>query len=140
MSVATSGEHPWIASVYYAFDADLSLYFLSDPKTLHCRQIALNPQVAVAIADSHQSVAENKRGLQLWGVAEQIGSAAKLRFALDLWKRSHAVIDPELNYKNMLANIISGRMYKITPKMIKLFDQSLFPDVEEGAEPVLVMD
>lgn len=140
MSLSTSGDHPWSATVYYAFDADLALYFLSDPRTLHCRQIAQNPQVAVAIANSHQAVVDSKRGLQLWGEAEQISSAAKLRFALDLWKRSHSVVDPQLDYKRMLTNVISGRMYKITPKKIKLFDQSLFPDVEEGDEPVLVMD
>ena len=71
MAVATFGDFPWIASVYYTFDQDLNLYFLSSPTTLHAKHILRNSQVAVAIADSHQSINETKRGLQLFGIAQQ---------------------------------------------------------------------
>jgi uncharacterized protein YhbP (UPF0306 family) len=136
MSLATYGDFPWIASVYYSFDDNLNIYFLSSPATLHCRQIAKNPQVAVSIADSHQSVAVKKRGLQLWGKAGQISSAAKIKHALSLWKDFLEIKNADLSYENMLKRVVTGRMYKIVPRRIKLFDQDLF-DVEDGAEPVM---
>jgi len=137
MAVATYGDFPWIASVYYTFDNDLNLYFLSSPSTLHCKFIQQNSQVAVSIADSAQSIAKPKKGLQVWGIAEQISDAAKIMHALKMWKDFLGVIDQELTYKNMVTKVVSGRMYRITPKRIKLFDQELFKDVEDGEEPIL---
>jgi uncharacterized protein YhbP (UPF0306 family) len=136
MVVATFGAEPWIATVYYTFDNDLNLYFLSDPATLHCKHIEQNNTVAVAIADSDQDIAAKKRGLQLIGEAKQISSAEKIRHALGMWKEFLNVEDPELSYESMAKKTITGRMYKITPKRIKLFDQELF-DVEDGQEPIL---
>jgi len=136
MSIATYGDFPWIASVYYTFDKDLHLFFLSSPSTLHCKQISKNKHVAVSIADSHQDISKLKRGLQLWGIAEQISGVAKIKHTLDLWKSSLKVINPELTYENMVKHVIHGRMYMITPHRVKLFDQHLF-DVEDGMEPVL---
>lgn len=138
MSVATFGDFPWIASVYYTYNKKLELFFLSDPATLHCTQIAQNPLVAVAIADSSQSPRIKKKGLQVSGVAEQISYAAKVRHALNIWKKSQKITDPELSYENMTAQVVTGRMYKITPKRIKLFDQALF-DADDGQEPVLIL-
>lgn len=133
MAVATSDDFPWIASVYYSYDNDLNLYFLSSPSTLHARQILKNPKVAVAITDSHQEINDTKRGLQLSGVAHQISGIAKIKHVLALWKTSLGVVDPTLTYKAVI-----GSMFKITPKRIKLFDQELFK-VEDGQEPVLVL-
>lgn len=137
MQVATNGiDHPWIASVYYSFDDDLNLFFLSSPTTIHCEQIAQNQNVAVAITNSQQSMSGNKKGLQLFGVAQQISDTAKIKHALKLWKDFLKVEDDELSYENMAKKIVSGRMYRITPKKIKFFNQELFK-VEDGDEPIL---
>ena len=136
MSVATFGDFPWIASVYYTFDNDLNVYFLSSPTTLHCKQIEINNKVAISIADSDQDIGALKRGLQISGIAERISDTKKVIHALKIWKQSLGVKDPELTYENMIKQVINGRMYKIIPKRIKLFDQKLFP-VEDGEEPVL---
>ena len=131
MVVATYGDFPWIATVYYTFDNDLNLYFLSDPATLHCKQIGENNKVAVAIAESPQDINKPKRGLQVSGVAEQLTTVEKVTQALKLWKQYLHVRDPKLTYK-----AVKKSMYKITPKRIKLFDQDLF-QVADGEEPVM---
>ena len=64
MFVATQGEYPWIAAVFYTYDYDLNLYFLSSPETLHCKQIKQNNEVAVAIADSNQQLNDVKKGME----------------------------------------------------------------------------
>ena len=61
MQVATMGDFPWIATVYYSFDNELNLYFLSSDKTLHVKQIKKNPKVSVAITDSHQDINKPKK-------------------------------------------------------------------------------
>ncbi len=136
MSIATYGDHPWIATVYYSFDEELHLYFLSSPDTLHAKHIAQNPHVAVSIADSAQKPSAEKVGLQLHGIVEQLGKTELIRHALRHWKDSLSIQDPTLTYENMVKSIVKGRMYKITPKKIKFFNESLF-DVEVGHEPIL---
>ncbi len=131
MAVATYGEHPWIATVYYAFDKNLNIYFLSSPTTLHAKNILKNPKVAIAIAGSDQNINKPKRGLQLYGNAKQISGFEKVKYALRLWKINLGVVDPALTVK-----AATESMFKITPKRIKLFDQKLFK-VPDGEEPVL---
>ena len=138
MSIATYGDHPWIATVYYSYDNGMNIYFLSSPETLHAMHIKKNELVAISIADSDQKPADIKRGLQLYGHAQQISDGAKIQHALRLWKETLNISDPLLTYQNMMKKVVKGRMYRITPKMIKLFDQQLF-DVDDGQEPVLLV-
>lgn len=136
MYVATQGEHPWIAPVFYTYDDELNLYFLSSPETLHSKQIAKNKEVAVAIANSQQQLTEDKKGIQMYGHVKQISDMHKMKHSLDLWKKSLGYIGTEISYENMLNKVIKGRMFQITPKKIKFFNQELY-DVEDGKEPVL---
>jgi uncharacterized protein YhbP (UPF0306 family) len=136
MIMATCAEEPWIASVYYSFDRDLNLFFLSSPTTLHCRHLENNKLVAVAITDSSQKVRDLKKGLQLVGTAERVSDIAKIKHCLRSWKEAIGVDDPELTYENMIAKVVNGRMYRITPTRIKFFNEELFPG-KDGEEPVL---
>lgn len=144
MQVGTVGNagdiaYPWIANVYYSFDNNLNLYFLSSEKTLHTKQIKQNPKVSVAVTDSRQDINKSKKGLQISGIAEEVSGEQKIRHALSLWKEFLKVGDPDLTYENMQKGL-TGKIYKITPKRIKLFDQELFKDVDDGEEPVLELD
>ena len=136
MSVATYDNHPWIATVFFSFDKELNLYFLSAPRTLHCRHIEKNDKVAVAIFDSKQKPSDKKKGLQIYGVAKPISKKVIFKHALRLWKGSMNIKDPEMTYENMVKNPKGGRMYKISPKRIKFFNQELFK-TKDGKEPIL---
>jgi len=131
MSIATYDGFPWIAYVYYVFDKDLNLYFLSAPDTLHAKQIIKNQKVAVSIGDSNQDINEPKRGLQMSGISKQISGFEKIKYVLELWKSNLGVINPNLTIK-----AATGKMFKVIPKRIKLFDQELFK-VRDGQEPIL---
>ena len=76
LTLATFGpEGPWAAGVYFAADG-LSLYFLSDPASRHCRDLAANPRVAATV---HEDVAswQDIRGVQLSGCADAVSPAAE---------------------------------------------------------------
>ena len=90
MTVATVGVDgaPWASTVFFAFDQTLHLYFFSDPETQHCRNIATNPRVAVAINQvwgGHGVI----RGVQLLGTADRPSGDDADR-ALALYRTRHS--------------------------------------------------
>jgi len=99
--IATYGDHPWIASVYYSFDKDLNLYFISAPSTIHGRQMEKNKKVAVAIVDSNQKPSDVKRGLQIYGTVEKVSGINKVRHALRLWKDFLNIQRPDISFESM---------------------------------------
>lgn len=134
MSASTAGEFPWIFTAYYATDNDLNIYFLTSPSTIHGKQLVGNPKVAVAIADSPQALNGKKAGLQLSGVCTLLTAESEVRSALDLWRAKLKVESPDYTFKGMQAGKISGRIYKITPKKLKFFNEAL---QEEGKEKLI---
>ena len=83
MTVATAGAAgPAAAAVFYA-RLGLDLVFLSAPTTLHVRNLAAHPQVAVTVQDQ-DSEWRQIRGLQINGTAELLagtdGDAARDAF------------------------------------------------------------
>ena len=123
MSASTQGDFPWIFTAYYASDEDLNIYFLTSPSTIHGTQLATNPNVAVAIA-----------GLQISGLCTQLTEELEVRAALTLWCDKLKVKSPDYSYEGMQSGKITGKMYKIAPKKLKLFDESL---QEEGKESLI---
>ncbi len=76
MTLATTGaEGPAAAAVFYA-SRGLDLCFLSAPLTLHCRNIATDPRVAVTIQGDCTEWSDIK-GIQMQGTARRLeGDAA----------------------------------------------------------------
>lgn len=136
MIIATYGEHPWIASVFYSFDKELNIFFISSPTTLHGQQMKTNKMVAVAIADSHQKPSDVKKGLQIFGYIKEISEVNKINYALRHWKNFLNIKRPDISFENMKKGLYKGRIYQLTPKKIKLFDQEKFK-VPDGEEPIL---
>ena len=68
-SIATSNSvgDCHISTAYYCFSKSLEFYFVSDVSTHHCKNIAQNASIAIAIYDSHQRWGEPLTGLQLFG-------------------------------------------------------------------------
>lgn len=127
MSVATYGDYPWIANVYFIHDKDLNLYFLSKHWREHCVAIEKNPKVAVAIVDSHQLIYKPQIGIQLYGTAKSVSAISKLEWMFKIWNKLIAgskgekLADPK---KFMDAGV--SKVYKITPKRIKFFNTNLW--------------
>ncbi len=128
MSVATYGDSPWIANVYYIHDSDLNLYFLSKNWREHCKAIEINKDVAVAIADSSQPIYKPQKGIQISGIAESVSIISSLQWMFKMWNKLIAgskgerLADPK---KFIDAGL--SKVYKITPKRIKFFNTELWP-------------
>lgn len=120
MSLGTYYELPWAASVYYLFDNELNLYFVSNPKTKHCINILKNPKVSVTIADSTQQPNMKKKGLQARGLAKQVTPISELKVIIRLWNEKGFA---PLNYK-LLTRVWKSRFYKIKLTDIQMFDEN----------------
>ena len=57
-----------------------------------------------------------------------------MRVGLDLWRAKLKVESPDYIFEGMQTGKISGRMYKITPKKLKFFNEAL---QEEGKEKLI---
>jgi len=72
-SIATvaKGNRAHINTAFFAYSRNLELYFLSDPDSLHCRNLLSNPSMAMTIFDSHQKWEQSGRGIQLFGACHR---------------------------------------------------------------------
>lgn len=127
LTLATcAGDRPWAASLYYVCDADLKLYFISDPETRHARELKANPVVAVTVnADRH--LWPQLRGLQIEARANTVAPArrdAVLALYLDRFKEIAALFEAPTGSqeRNIAERLANGTFYEIVPSRIRLID------------------
>jgi nitroimidazol reductase NimA-like FMN-containing flavoprotein (pyridoxamine 5'-phosphate oxidase superfamily) len=138
MAISTYGDFPWVANLYYAVTPDLTLYFLSKPTRIHCAQIEKNPLVACSIYDSTQSPVKQQKftkvGVQISGSARLLTDDTEITQAIDLWKKAIGLVSEDYSLNGIKQNKIEGRMYQVTPKKVRMFNEDLF---EENNIPIL---
>src|SRR5574341_604738 len=71
IATVTVGGRAHISHVYFCWSADFEFYFLSDPRSLHCRHLLTNPSMAMTVFTSEQPWDRPGRGVQLWGTCVQ---------------------------------------------------------------------
>ena len=111
---------------YFAQSADFHLYLLSHPASLHCRNLATNASMAVAVFVSPQDWTAPGRGIQLFGYCRRVGGdvddAERLyrdRYkAYAAWKAALKPGDCAGQY----------RFYRFVPEMVKILDEAEFGD------------
>lgn len=131
MTLATQGgdEGPWAAAVFYASDRALRLYFVSDPRTRHGRDLAAHPEAAAAIHPDCGTWAE-VRGLQVRGRVEVLegprrAAARALYLAKfpDVRTLCEAPRGPE---EAIIAErLAAAHLYRLTPRWFRLIDNRL---------------
>lgn len=120
MSVATTSPTgaPSEADVYFVSDADLNLYFYSDPASRHSRNIQRDPRVAVTMRAESMDWHEIQ-GLQVDGVAHVIDEPHVRTRAWD------EMCEKFPFYRSFTDAVASLKMYCVTPKRIRWIDNSV---------------
>ncbi len=128
MAVATCVNHtPWAATVAFAYDGELNLYFISSATARHIQMIAQNPKVAVAMHE-HQSPRYDMtkvKGLQLEGTAEILAGRKAIR-GLEVFVRRFPKAQV-LSIEKLFA-IYNARIIRIRPERIFFLDKERFPE------------
>lgn len=72
MTLATADEAgtPWASPVYFAADRYRDFYWISSPETIHSRNIAARPEVAIVVFDS-QRVPGTGEAVYMTAIAER---------------------------------------------------------------------
>ena len=130
LTLATSGpEGPQAAALFYAHDAALSLYFLSETSSRHARNLASDPRCAVTIhPDGHALRAII--GLQIDGRAQALSTPEEWAIAYETFRAKFPFMGEAWQGEGSAAPILAGplarsRFYRITPHWIRLIDNAL---------------
>lgn len=130
ISTVAPGDRAHINTAFFAFSPNLELYFLSDPESLHCRNLATNPSMAMAVFDSRQRWDAPGRGIQLFGAGnrtrgEQARRAEQVygsRFPpLARWLKGRVAEDRQRS-----ARLQSYAFYRFLPDRVKILDEAEF--------------
>ncbi|HUC39077.1 MAG TPA: pyridoxamine 5'-phosphate oxidase family protein [Candidatus Acidoferrum sp.] len=131
MQIATSKNNkPWAASVWYANDKSMNLYFISRKSRRHSIELNKNRNVAGCIVKPHTIGSGQKvRGIQFEGTARQC-NLTEIRKANDLYLKKYPKAE-----RTPISKLLSPKLYYtyyiIKPKRIVLFDEVNFPEHPE---------
>jgi len=121
LTLATSdGETPWAAPVFYAVDGEYNFYFISPADSVHVQHLLKNPQVAVAIFDSHQREG-TATGLQVKGTARLVEEKDYSR-VIEIFNKKRKSLGASLITLEMFQGT-ERRMFKIEPSKFYVPDE-----------------
>ena len=124
LATVRRNNHAHISPVYFCYSEDLELYFLSDPRSLHCQNLLTNASMAVTIFDSSQKWGLANRGMQFFGMCSEAkgeyATQAQLLYgkrfqAFAEWKTAHSKDFP-----------FRYHFYRFVPREIKILDEGEF--------------
>lgn len=120
-TVNASGE-AWVSPVVYAFDDSYNLYFMSLPTSQHCKNISREPEVSVAVFDSHQNFGEGI-GLQMSGEVSVVPIKDAVRvFRLYFGRKwPYGSLNNALEFKKIF-KYYKYRFYKFCPGVVWMND------------------
>ena len=130
MSTVGPGNRAHINTAYFCYTPELVLYFLSDPESRHCRNLARDPSLAMTIFKSAQEWGGQDRGLQLFGTcrrtrgrganeAERVYAARFSPYAK--WMKGMSPAG-----RQQAALLRSYAFYRFLPSRIKILDEREF--------------
>lgn len=108
---------PWISPVFYGYDDDYNIYWISDKDSRHSNLIRNNPQVAIVIFNS-QAPEGKGDGVYFEAMVEEISDPKEAEKAYKI--RDKRAKQPEFKVKKVEEVIGNGqwRVYKAVPYSI----------------------
>ncbi len=133
LTLATSRDgQPWAASVFFASDADLNLFFVSDHQTRHAQDMLANNRV-MATVNVDCKRWHDVRGLQIRGRGFRVPEeerAAALRVYLARFADIRAIFDAASRYDKWADEWMIARrlretaFFRIVPDWVRIIDNS----------------
>ena len=129
ITLATCGdEKPWAASLFFASDKQLNLYFVSDHRTRHARDIESHPE-ASATVNADCGLWTEVKGLQIAGSVTVLSGIARLnalRCFLAKFADVRALFETpkDKDEETIAQRLKAAYMYRLRPSRIRLIDNS----------------
>lgn len=126
MQIATvKNDQPWVCTVYFAFDKDFNLYWISQQTRRHSEELRNNKKTAGTIV-LHHTPGDSVRGIQFQGTAKELLDKKEAKVALACYAKRYGM--PVKRVKEILDGTDGHVAYKITPSLYVLFDEVNFPN------------
>jgi uncharacterized protein YhbP (UPF0306 family) len=130
MSTVATGNQTHINTAYFCSSDDLELYFLSDPGSTHCENLAVNPSMAIAIFRSTQRWGGSDRGMQLFGVCREANGREAAQ-AERLYRKRFRLYAKWMagtseREKPLATDLRAYRFYRFVPRKVKILDEAEF--------------
>ena len=110
LATVSPGGRAHINHMYFAWGDRYEVFWISDPDSIHSRNLARRATAAVTIFASNQVWGRPDRGIQLFGTA----GVARGTEGLRLYTRRFRDFDPDSN---------DLPCYRFKPRTVKLFDE-----------------
>ena len=133
-------NRPHINTAYFSYRGldDLEIFFLSDTKSRHCRNLSRNPFMAMTIFRTNQPWDAPGRGLQLFGTCSQtegkLASKAEQVYAKRFPPYARWTSSTKKDEKKLAEQLRSYRFYRFLPRKLKVLDEAEYG----GAAHVMV--
>lgn len=119
---------PWAASLFFASDKKLNLYFVSDYRTRHARDIDAGSEVSATV-NADCALWADVKGLQIKGsvtVLKGVQRLHALRHYLAKFSDVQALFEaPKSKDEETIAERLkAANMYQLQPSWIRLIDNS----------------
>jgi uncharacterized protein YhbP (UPF0306 family) len=126
MQLATTrGVHPRISHHWFAPDDDLNLYIITRHTRIHSHELALNPHIAGGIAlPPFDGLGTLVFGATFQGTATQTPDD-EIEHAWTHYRQRFPFVDTRWNPGMITTGAIESRIYKITPTVFRIFDETL---------------
>lgn len=119
MELGTSqNNQPLVTTVYFSFDNNLSIYWLSDPSKRHSQEIEKNPKVAGSFILPHV-YGQKVRGLRFEGEANLL-KGKDLENGVMIYKSRFWIVEDRAMGHDANKTIYC---YKAVPKSFYLYDE-----------------
>ena len=130
MATIAPGNRAHINTAYFCFSPHYELFFLSDPASLHCRNLGRNSSMAVTVFRSSQVWGDPDRGLQLFGrCREALGrtaSRAAQLYGTRFPRFAKLMKGKTASQRRQAAQLRSYSFYRFVPDAMKILDETTF--------------
>jgi len=127
MATLDPRNRPHINTAYFCYRGldDLEIFFLSDIKSRHCRNLSRNPSMAMTIFRTNQPWDSPGRGLQLFGSCSQTeGKLAERVYAKRFPSYARWMSSTKKDEKKLAEQLRSYRFYRFLPRQLKVLDEA----------------
>ena len=119
-----------INTAYFCYKGldELEIFFLSDIKSSHCRNLSRNPSMAMTIYRTNQPWEAPGRGLQLFGTCSQtegqLARKAQQVYAKRFPSYARWMSSTKKDEKKLAGQLRSYRFYRFLPWELKVLDEA----------------
>ncbi len=119
LTIATASKtgKPWISPVFFSYDDNYNLYWVSDKNSLHSKLLRNNPQASIVIFNSQAPIGKGD-GVYFETIVKELEDESEIKKAVQIYNKRVTKKIFRVKEINEVMNKAIWRIYKATPTKI----------------------